>query len=361
MANGPVPDIACRRLAAQRISGRGFRTPAAAVAWLGAIQAQDYLAALWAIGLRTTGATEAVVEAAVASKAIVRTWPMRGTLHFVAAADLRWMVALLAPRTQRQRARMLERHFDLTPKVIAKARPLVERTLRDGPVTREALYQSLDDHGIETGAGRGLHLIFHLAHDGLICFGPRAGKQPTLVLVDQWLPPEHPWAGDEALGELALRYFASHGPARLVDFSWWSGLTMKDAARAVDIARPRLVTDVRGDLEYFAGDTTPAGGADAGIHLLPSFDQFLVGYKDRSAALPTEHARRAIGANGLFSPAIVVGGQVIGTWKRALTRGQAVISLDPFVPMKKAARAALLPAIRRYGVFLGVPAVLAAR
>jgi hypothetical protein len=206
-------EIARLRLEAQRVSAPRFTRPEELVSWLGAVQAQDYLGALWAVGLRTEMAREADVERALAEGAIVRTWPMRGTLHFVAAADARWMVELLAPRRISGAASRF-RQLGLDDATFTRAGRVLEKRLAAGPLTRPRVYDALEQARISTAGQRGIHILWRLAHETRICFGPREGKQPTFVLFDAWLPDARRLPRDEALAELAVRYFRGHGPPR---------------------------------------------------------------------------------------------------------------------------------------------------
>src|SRR4051812_13970019 len=204
-------DIALLRLVSQQISQPAFAHPSEVVAWLGAVQAQDYLGALWAVGLRAPGATEATIEQALAEKTIVRTWPMRGTIHFVAAADVRWMLELLAPRVV-QRTMSRRAGLGLDEQVIAASAQVLTRALEGGQqLTRNAIYELLEQANIATGNSRGMHILGRLSHDRLLCYGARAGKQPTFALLDEWAPHAKSLPLDEALATLAQRYFASHG------------------------------------------------------------------------------------------------------------------------------------------------------
>jgi hypothetical protein len=352
-----IPD---RRLRNQRIAGAGFEQPGSVVAWMGAVQAQDYLGALWALGLRTETATEEAIERAIADRTVVRTWPMRGTLHFVAPADVRWMLALLTPRViagQRSRHRQL----GLDQAVFDRSRDLLTGALEGGrQLTRAALFEILEAAGIATAGQRGIHILARLAYDGLLCFATRYGKQQTFALLEEWVPAAKPLARDEALAELAGRYFTSHGPATLQDFTWWSGLTVADAKVGIELAGPRLEQRVvDGRTYWFAaeGAVPAASPASSTAWLLPPFDEYTVAYKDRSAVL--DPARGGlVSSNGIFYPTIVLDGQVVGTWKRSFKKGSVAITLSPFSPLKKKERQAVAVAAERYGAFLGLPAVL---
>jgi hypothetical protein len=310
----PVRRIAQARLRAQHLVGRPFASPAECVRWFGAVQAQDYSGALWGIGQRTKGATRASIARAIADRAIVRTWPLRGTLHFVAAADVRWMLTFLAPRIIARAATMYSR-LGIDAAVVSRSRRVVEKALeRGGRLTRPALYRILESARLPTAEGRGLHILCRLAHDGAICFGPHDGKQPTFVLLDDWVPPAAALARDEALAELARRYFVSHGPATLHDFAWWSGLTIPEARRALESSASDLRSEVVDTRTFWMAPSPPRATVAPGrAWLLPAFDEYIVAYRDRTAILDPKFALHS--GNGIFSYTVVVDGEVRGTWR----------------------------------------------
>jgi Winged helix DNA-binding domain len=358
MTRKKTSDIAGRRLRNQRIAGAGFERPGDVVAWMGAVQAQDYLGALWGLGVRMKKAREEAVEQAIANREVIRTWPMRGTLHFVAPADIRWMLALLTPRViagQRWRHRQLE----LDQAVFDRSRDLVTRALEGGRQrTRGTLYEMLEAAGIATTGQRGINILQQLAHEGILCFAAREGKQPTFALLDEWVPSAKTLARDEALAELAGRYFTSHGPATLHDLTWWAGLTIADAKLSIELAGPRLASETLDGRTYWFSADAPDAGADLPTAcLLPPFDEYTVAYKDRSAVHDPAHGG-LMSSNGIFYPLIVLEGQVAGTWKRTLKKGSVVITLNPFAPLKKKDRPAIVVAAERYGAFLGLPAAV---
>lgn len=353
-------DIARHRLVNLRITGHAGTTPAEVVAALGAIQAQDFVAGKWAIGLRLPGSTEADIERALDDGAIVRTWPMRGTLHFVAAADVRWLLRLLAPRVIAGSAGRL-RALEIDDAVLARSRTVMTRALEGGQrLTRNDLYRRLDEAGISTAGQRGYHLLWLAAHEGLICFGPLAGKQQAVVLVDEWLPPD----GDEtrppreeALARLAGRYVTSHGPATLADFARWGGLTVSDARLGLHGAAGTLARETIDGQDFWLPRDAPASpAASPRVDLLPSFDEYLVGYKERGAVLDAAHRQRVIpGSNGMFLPALVVDGRVAATWKRVPVKGGVRVVATPFAPLDAAAVRGFEAAASRYGAYLGLP------
>ena len=345
--------ILSRRLAAQRISTGLFDSPAEVVSWLGAVQAQDYLGALWAIGVRTKNAREEDVEQSLADRRIVRTWPMRGTLHFLAAEDARWMTELLAPRKVTAAAARM-RSLGIDHEVLTRARRVLVRELEGGRMlTRAATYSALSRAGVATDDQRGIHILWCLAHELLICFGPRSGKQQTFVLFDEWLPRARSLPREEALAELAHRYFRSHGPAALRDFGWWSGLGLKEASHAIVLASGRLRKESTGRVDHWFADlpTWRAARSDR-AYALPAFDQLLVGYTDRSAALDDATLPRVL-SGGVFRPFLLAGGRVVGTWKRRLAGTSVVCSVDPFARAGSTANKAWRPAFERYAAFVG--------
>jgi hypothetical protein len=354
-------DIALQRLFSQQIAQPAFAHPHEVVAWLGAVQAQDYLGALWAVGLRTPGATEHTIEQALAEKTIVRTWPMRGTIHFVAAADVRWMLELLAPRVmQRSKSRYAGLRLDET--TIAASAEVIARALQGGKqLPRKDLYGVLNQANIATDASRGLHILGRLAHDRLICFGARAGKQPTFALLDEWAPGAKSLPRDEALATLALRYFTSHGPATVQDFMWWSGLTTAEVKAGLAAVAAQLRREVIAGQEYYLAQDVPAAStASLDAFLLPPFDEFLVAYQDRSAALDAHYNAQVVpGGNGIFNPIIVIDGRVVGTWKRTLKKDSVEMIFSPFTRFSDAQASAITAAAERYGRFVGKRAIVA--
>ena len=173
-------DIAHSRLLHQHIAGTKFARPDEVVRWMGAMQAQDYQQALWAVGLRMRAPTLASVEAALASGTIILTWPLRGTLHFVAAENVRWMLELLAPR--RVAADQTRRHqLELDERTLERCARLFRNALAGGQrLTRAALMRLLEDVQINPTGQRGYHILWYLAQTGLICLGPRQGRSRPL-------------------------------------------------------------------------------------------------------------------------------------------------------------------------------------
>lgn len=347
--------IALHRLHNQQIAKPKFTDPADVVAHLGAVQAQDYPAALWAVGLRTKGAHRSDIERAIADRRIIRTWPMRGTLHFMAGADARWMLDLLTPRANASGGWASRRKFlGLTEGDISKAAKLVTRALTGGKaLTRPELYSVLERGGIRTTGQRGAHILGKLAHELLVCLGPHRGKHSTVVLLDEWLPSAKPLKREEALAKLASRYFKSHGPATVYDFAWWSGLKVSDAKTAIQSVESQFIRQDIGGTVYWMPRSTVPSKAVSDVHLLPPFDEYLVGYKDRGAVVDAKHGPKVFRAgNGLLSPVIVVRGKVQGVWGRRATKSGVVVTAKPFIKLIGADAKALAAEEERYRQFM---------
>lgn len=358
-------EIARRRVVAQGLTPPGADAPEEVVRRLGAVQAQDYLGALWAVGARAPGATEQTVARAMAEGRIVRTWPMRGTIHLVAPADVRWMLALLTPRVvQRTQGRLRQLGLDAAT-IAASARVLTAALEGGRHLTRAALFAHLEEAGISAAGQRGIHILGTLAQEGLLCLGARSGKQFTFALLDEWVPHARSLPRDEALAELARRYCVGHGPAAVQDFAWWSGLTLSDARAALAAAAPHLQQEViDGDTYWQAAGAPDAANVDSeeladAVHLLPGFDEYLLGYTDRSAVLDPRHALLTHpGTNGMMLPVLVVGGRVVGVWKRAIKKKAVALNFTPFEPLTVAQKEAVAGAAERYGHFLQLPVIV---
>jgi hypothetical protein len=265
------------------------------------------------------------------------------------------MLDLCAPRTLARNSQRLKREHGIDSRLVARSRKVLTDALHGGNcLSRPELYRRLEGARIATTAGRGLHLLWWHAHEGLVCLGPRAGRQQTFALLDEWLPATPARSREESLAELARRYFASHGPATVRDFAWWSGLAAADASGALQmIAKELLAVTVDGQT-YWQALGVATARAGRGCHLLPAYDEYTVAYQDRSAIMSSEVAARADSGHGIFYPAIVVDGQIAGTWSRALKRDSVAITCRPFARVDRRQKAALAAAAQRYAKFLGL-------
>jgi hypothetical protein len=341
------------RLAAQRIEGSEFTTPAEVVRWMLAMQAQDLPGGKWSVGLRAPGTTLRAVDVALARGEIVRSWPMRGTLHLVPAEDIGWMVGLTAERTLRSLARRYD-ELGLEPRTFKQAQEVAVAVLEGGRASsRAALFEEFESAGIATTGQRGPHLLGHLHQLGTLVLGPMHGTGQNVVLHDEWVRAPRRLDRDEALGDWVLRYFRSHGPATLRDFTWWTKLTVRDAGIGLATARGRLEEVSVGDVSYWMAPGLP-DRMSRRVHALPGFDEYLLGYQDRGAALAPAHAPIVVpGNNGVFQPTIVANGRVVGTWRRKVTAAGVTITPRPFAALPAGTLARFATSIAAYGHFLG--------
>jgi hypothetical protein len=323
------------------------------VTWMGAVQAQDYAAAKWTIGIRTSAACEPDIDKAVAEGSIVRTWPMRGTLHFVSASDIRWMLTLLTPRIVANNARRYKQ-LELDDTVFTKTRKLLIRALKDRKMmTRQFLYSVFESENIASGNQRGIHILQKHAMEGLICFGPHDGKQPTFVLLDEWIPGTRDLNRDEALAVLAKRYFSSHGPALLKDFVWWAGMTASAAKEAIELVKPELsYFKINEQYYWFNPEFSPSLDMPIMAFLLPGFDEYILGYTDRSTIVDKKYFNNLTPGGGMFNSTIVLSGKVVGTWKRTIKKGLLQLEIIPFGKLTNDQKEAIRKAEKRYTDFL---------
>jgi hypothetical protein len=331
---------------------------------MGAVQAQDYLASLWAVGLRTRDATQADVERAIDERAIVRTHFMRNTVHLVPAEDLCWMVRLMAPRIRMIIDNIARAgRLGLDEKLYARSNAVIADALAGGRrLTRATLAAALAAAGVRTD-GRLTLLTQRAQTDGLVCHGPRRGAHYTLVLVDEWLPAGRSLGRDEALAEFARRYFRGHGPATLHDYAWWSGLTVADARAGLEAVRPELQAETVGGREYWYAEppaAPPAADGGATAHLLPNYDEFTVGYRDRSAVFDDAYRPMVTAPtnNILFVNAVVVDGEVVGQWRRTKRKDSVALATESFRGLTVAESGAVRAAAARYGAFVDRPVAL---
>ena len=349
------------RLASQALLGPGFGSVPDAVRWMTATQAQDLQAALWAVGLRVPGASVSDVRAAIDGGTVVRSWPMRGTLHLVAPEDLRWMLEITNDRLSRSISGR-HRELDITPADIEKCRDLaLERIAAEGPLSRAELFSVFDAAGQPTRNQRGIHILGTLCRYAWLVQGPLAGNRQLFVAFDHWIPVSRNPDRQEAIAEFMLRYFTSHGPATLRDFAWWTQVPLTEVRAVFEEIRARLVELELGGTSYWMSPAT-ALLLDAGVPgqrsvlLLPGFDEFVLGYTDRSLVLAPEHAWKIVpGGNGVFKKTIVAGGEVIGTWARQGTSlsGAVVPELfDGTKPFGPGAQASFGKAAEQYVAFL---------
>jgi hypothetical protein len=351
-----IHNILKQRLLNQHISGDMFKNPEDMVRTMTAVQAQDFLGSLWGIGFRVRNARESDIEQAIADKSIIRTWLLRGTLHFVSTEDIRWILDLIAPKLIASNANILKRKLNLDNRVFERSKEVIVHALEgDRQLLRNELYNVLESANISTSDLRGLHILHRLALEGIICFGPRSGRQHTFVLLDEWIPKTKKMDRDESLGELILRYFTSHGPATIQDFRWWSGLTEPDTQIGLDIIKSQLVSEDINNNTYWFNQKPNINDNSKVSQLLPSFDEYIVGYKDRNILINKILDKRMRINDYIFNPTIIFDGEIIGTWKRTFKQGKVIISLNPFILMDKEKTDAIKESAKDYANFINMP------
>lgn len=331
------------------------------VEWFGAMQAQDIGSGLWSLGARLPGRTIDDIRAENDNREIVRTWPMRGTVHWVPSADAKWMLELtgvkaLAGEEYRRK------HHGLEEATVKQAVDVLGDALRErGRLTRSQCIEVIEAAGIGTSGQKGYHFLWYASQIGVAAIAPNLGNEQTFVLLDEWAPKHNQPEREEALATLALRYFRSHGPTTRKDFAGWTGLTMAEAKQAIAAADLEALTvdgaemfSTREALESIP-DKPPAG-----IRVLPGFDEYLLGYKDRSMMVDDQHKQAIIpGNNGVFQATIVRDGRVIGTWKKKSTlKSKTVLSVFPLIRLTKREIADVEAAFAPYSAYLAQPVEL---
>ena len=347
-------NIAQARLISQQIAGTKLKTEKELVFWMGAVQAQDFPASKWAVGIRLPGSTEKSVEAAIDSGEIIRTHVMRPTWHLVSAVDVYWMLELSAPQIKTA-ARSRDRELELTEEAFSRCNALLEKCLRDSNfLPREELTKLLADAGFSNDNNRVSHILMRAEIEGIIGSGPtKAGKQ-TYALLAERVPVKKLLNREEAAAELARRYFTSHGPATLPDFAWWSGLPVKECRKAIEAIKTDFVTEIiDGETYFFYPALSIPNIENEAVYLLPAYDEFIISYKNRAATLTFESHLKVVSNNGFFRPVIVHKGQVIGVWKRSIKKDNAILETEYFGSPGKTIQKQVEKEFEKYVRFLG--------
>jgi len=350
-------DILRQRLQNQLLSQTKFTQPSQVVAWLGAVQSQDYAGAKWAISQRTNGLTDGEIERCFAKGEILRTHVLRPTWHFVTPQDIRWMLALTAPRVLALLA-FLDRQLTVDQSLIKQTNTILAKALEGGKQsTRAEIGSVLQKNGVQTNGLRLGHIVMHAELDGIICSGARKGKQFTYALLEERAPQAKTLEHEEALAELTKRYFRSHGPATLKDFVWWSGLTMAEARKGIDFVKSEFEQEVIEGQNYWFAAWRPVRKPSPTTFLLPNYDEYTVGYTDRSAIFDASHADK-FPRESVLAQSILVAGRIVGTWKRTIKKKEIVIELAPFTLPTNEQNQAIIAATQQYGKFLELPVVI---
>ncbi len=355
-----IQEISHQRLNNQCLtSQKKFKTPQEVVRWLGAVQSQDYPSAKWALGLRLPlGITDEDIEKAFNDGKILRTHLMRPTWHFITPEHIRWILALTAPRVKILMSHY-NRRLNLDKNIFAQSQKVISKALQGGnDLTRPELAALLKKAGISAHPQSLGHIIMEAELDGIICSGARRGKHSTYALLDERVPKSKLFTREEALTELVKRYFTSHSPATLQDFSWWSGLTIADARQGIEKMKSQAKSEIINGKTYWSAKSLASASQKNNfprVHLLPNYDEYIISYKDRSAIFDRAHQKKLGPRNHIFYHSIVMDGQIVGSWKRTSKKNSMLIETNIFVHLDTEGRSALATAIEQYSQFVGLP------
>jgi Winged helix DNA-binding domain len=357
-----LEDVSRLRMQNQHLYENSFKHPDDVVSWFGAMQAQDYSAAKWAVSLRSKNLSNSSLDQYFGEGKILRTHVLRPTWHFVTPADIRWMLQLTTPHICMQVIHWY-RSLGLTDEVFTKTDAVLTEALKcSKQLTRSNLAEPLRQSGINVELNN-LRLTFIMLHaelEGIICSGALQGKEHTYALLDERVPQTKLLTHDEALAELTERYFRSHGPATVKDYTWWSSLPVADAKHGIEMVGSELRHEKMGGQDYwFFAHEDINQFSIAASYLLPNFDEYIIGYSDRSAIFDVSYASGLDARhNPLFQHTVVMDGRIVGTWKRTIQKTKVIVTVKPFVKLDNSEQECLRKAMMGYGRFMGLPAEL---
>jgi len=349
-------DSAKIRLKNQLLVDKTFNEAKDIVQWMCAMQAQDFPMSMWAVGIRHKNTTLDAVQKAFNSGEILRTHVLRPTWHLVSPDDISWMLELTAPNIKNlTRARDYGLGIDET--IINYCNSILEKELRDGNhLTAEELKFVFKNLKIDTDENRFYHIMMHAELDGIVCSGAIKNKKQSYALLSERITTVPKLTRDEALAKLAFKYISSHGPVCLKDFAWWSGLSVGDSRKAIEMVKQHFVTEVIENETYWFFETTIPNRSDS-IHFIPAFDETIISYRNRNAVLMPEHQPKAYTSNGIFKPVVMINGEGSGIWKRTIKKDSVHIEIDHFIN-HNLPNIAFEKAIEKYGTFLGLKAII---
>ncbi|MHC0439460.1 winged helix DNA-binding domain-containing protein [Flavobacterium sp. 3-210] len=352
-------EISHHRLVAQKLYKSSPCSPQEIVKHFGAMQAQDYAMAKWAIGSRCD-ASEKEIEEAINSAKIIRTHILRPTWHFVSAEDIYWMLDLSAPQVKRFTASAAKK-FDYDDKKLNHANAAIEKLLSgNNHLTREEIMRELNIKKTSSVDFLSAAIMMNAELDGLVCNGKMKGKQITYALLEERVPkPKNKLTKEEALAKLALRYFESHGPATLLDFSWWSGFPPTICKKTIDAIMLQLNSiEIENQNYYFVNQSIENNNFEESIHFLPAFDEILISYKTREASFLTQNQSKVFTNNGIFKPIILENGKVIGIWKRTIKKDQVRIEAEFFDETESSKKQFIFEEIKSFEKYLETKVII---
>lgn len=351
-------EIANLRLHNQLLGDRKAKNIKEIIGWFGAMQAQDFAMAKWAIGVRLPGTNDCTIENLFNQGEIIRTHVMRPTWHFTLAEDIRWMLALTAPHI-RSILRSYNAKLQLDQNLFKRTNAIIENLLRGNNfLTRSQIVAELKKKKIELDNLQGAHVMFDAELNGLVCNGPMLGRQFTYALMDERIPATKSLARDEALTKLALKYFTSHGPATVQDFTWWSGLPAADARVGLEMVKGKFLNEKIESKVYWFAPSNKKTSVQTSPLFLPAYDEFMLGYTDRSASLEAKFSKQTLVGNGIFRPIIVVDGKIVGIWLRTVKKNKVMIAPHFFKSKEKLKKKEMELLLNPFGQFLNLEVAL---
>lgn len=339
-------DIALARLQNHHLDGGKLTSADSIVEWMGAMQAQEYEQAKWAVGSRLPGSALKDIEFAISKKTIVRTWLLRGTLHFVSAKDVHWMLELVAPgiiprlRARHEELGLKENQFELFYSI------LTENLQGGKELSRTELTELFQEKGIDAKGPRLYHILLKAALDQIICCGK---KNDLFRLLGKG---RNKMSREDSLKQLAKKYYFSHGPATTDDFATWAGIPLKDARNGTEAAGRALHNFQFENKIYWHGGTKNRHDLPECM-LLAGFDEYYLGYKEKNITADSKHVQHIVQKNGIFNPVILIDGYIYGIWKRTFQKGNVIIELFPFKKFNKRQKDLVMAAAERFGNFIG--------
>ena len=349
-----LQEITTLRLQNQQILTNHSENIASLVKKMGALQAQDYAMAKWALGVRLPSVSDESVNEAMVSASIIRTHVLRPTWHFVPANDVVWMTRLSADRIKASMGTR-DRQLELTEDVFTSSNNILAAALADGKsLNREEIARLLQQKGIRTNENRLSHLLMRAELELIICSGTYRQGKPSFRLLETCIPEPLELSKEESLATLAKRYFSTHGPATLADFVWWSGLSQSEARQGLEANQRDFESlTIEGKTYWMSTNFCPDKDVSSQVHLLPAFDEYLISYRDRSAMIAPHHNPKTIYINGVFRPIVVVNGKVAGLWSRTTKKDAVTVNVSMFDDFSDEIRFLIEKCVKSYGIFLG--------
>lgn len=344
-------DIIQQRLSSQSLSEQPAKKIVDTVKHMVALQSQDYEAGKHSVGIRSRSTHKQVVDS-INKAEIIRSWPMRGTIHIVAASDIRWMLELLGPKVLAGAPRRME-FLGIDKTYIDRCRKLTVKNLSGTQMTREEYYDMLRSNKVPLQTQVGYHVIWRMCQEGITCFAKEKSGKPTIALLDEWIKPTSPYKREKSLGEIVTRYFTSHGPATIADLMFWSGLGKREIQQGIEIAGTKLSAEnINSETYYFSDKKKKVITTNIGANLLPAFDEYILGYKMREDFLEKKVSHHVATKNGIFRPTILIDGKIRGTWKKERKKNYEQITLLPFTKLTTKEKKQVDVAVDRYSKYL---------